>query len=233
VSPRARIGDVGAATRQAIDRANAASLTDGERRVFACVLALVASWTRLHDRVYVGQVADCARLSERHTRDCLHRLAELAIVVWLPRRGKSVKSLLGLPPADENRNSTPGKPELDSAKTGTPGVPETEQTASEEKPTEEKAADWPRADADASREPDQAPIDPDVADALHHLVELLPDSDAKTLGVFLRDFGWLDADEIHYAINQIEKRTRRGELHQPAGYARRILENIDNGYSGP
>src|SRR5207249_1870391 len=99
-------------------RANAAKLSNGERRVVTTVISLIASWSRLSDWVYVQDVADLARLSERHTRRCLERLDALGIIIWQPRRGQSTKSRLGIPPVvkpdfsePDNRTSWNGKPD--------------------------------------------------------------------------------------------------------------------------
>ncbi|MHB8643891.1 MAG: hypothetical protein ACYDA3_13505 [Gaiellaceae bacterium] len=67
------------------------------------MIAVVSSWSRLEDRVYVADVAQVAQLSDRQSRRCLERLATLGIIVWKPRRGKigngpGHRSLLGLPP---------------------------------------------------------------------------------------------------------------------------------------
>jgi hypothetical protein len=94
---RAEISDVGEAQRQALARAVAAGLSDGEWRVFACVLSLVTSWTRLEDTVYRRQVADCAKVSERQASRCLDRLAAYSVIVWKPAKGAGRKSRLGLP----------------------------------------------------------------------------------------------------------------------------------------
>jgi MarR-like DNA-binding transcriptional regulator SgrR of sgrS sRNA len=104
---------VGQATRQALDRANAEKLSAGEHRVVHAVIALVSSYSRLTDYFYVYKVAESAHLSERHTRDCLKRLAGLQIIVWEPRRGHKVKSLLGLPAAAEKAEVDDDKAELE------------------------------------------------------------------------------------------------------------------------
>lgn len=94
---------VGAALRQAIDRANRAGLSGGEQRVLLAVVALVSSYSRLRDRVYVFQIAAATGgLSERHTRTCLEKLARQGIIYWEPRRGHGVQSIVGLPPLGES-----------------------------------------------------------------------------------------------------------------------------------
>jgi hypothetical protein len=108
MSSRAPYAEVGSAIRDASRRANEAQLSDGQRKVFLAVIALVASYSRLEDRVYVADVAGLSRLSNRHTRDCLKFLHEQQLIVWKPRRGKSVKSLLGLHPA--SKSGTPRPP---------------------------------------------------------------------------------------------------------------------------
>jgi hypothetical protein len=154
--------------RQAIARAAAAKLSDGDRRTFEAVLALVASYSRLWDRVYVDQVARAAGLSERHARTCLARLGALEVIVWKPGRGRGVKSRLGLSPAitgtpdfplshadvdltgellDNEKAETAARENrnADADKTGSPGLPIPEKDRGES--SEEKT---PHADAEAS-----------------------------------------------------------------------------------
>lgn len=102
---RDAFADVGRAMRQSVGRAASADLSNGARRTHAAVFALVSSYSRLTDRVYVYEIAHAACLSERQTRTCLDQLAELGIIVWRPGRGRSVQSVLGLPPAPETGSS--------------------------------------------------------------------------------------------------------------------------------
>lgn len=102
-------GEVMEAQRQAISRANALRLSAGEYRVLLAVLSLVASYSRLRDRVYVAQVVTRTEgLSERYVRDCLAKLARLGIIYWEPHRGHGAASVLGLPRAGETgRHAVP------------------------------------------------------------------------------------------------------------------------------
>jgi DNA-binding Lrp family transcriptional regulator len=83
------------------------------------------------------------------------------------------------------------------------------------------------------------PIDENTEAALVALVEVLSDSDARTLKVFRRDFGHLHADAAWFALDVLDERQRRARtspsvydpIHHEAGYARGILEAVANGYS--
>ncbi len=104
---------VGAARRQAIDRACRLPLSDGDRRTLDATISLTAGYSRLTDAVYIADLTHITGLSERQQRDCLKRLAAHGLIVWQPRRGtnrdgQGFRSHLGLPPATE---------------TGTPGLP--------------------------------------------------------------------------------------------------------------
>jgi hypothetical protein len=143
--PRTRFGLVGKAVRQAVTRASGAKLSDGDRRTFEAVIALVSTYSRLSDRVYVADVSAISGLSERQTRDCLAKLARLDIIVWQPRRGTDangvgLRSVLGFHP--HNQTGTYGLPvssdgareanrNFGPAQTGSPALPETEQDRAE------------------------------------------------------------------------------------------------------
>jgi len=100
---------VGPAMRQAIARASAAELSDGEHRTLNAVFALVTTYSRLTDWVYVADVMKATRLSERQARRNLNSLAgERRIIVWEPRRGHGTRSLLGLPA--EGKSGHLGRP---------------------------------------------------------------------------------------------------------------------------
>lgn len=229
--------------RQAADRANGAKLTNGERRVFASVLALVASWSRLTDWIYVGEVAEHARLSERHTRDCLRRLAELEIITWEPRRGRGVRSRLGLPPAAPTPPSA-GKAELSAQEKPEPAEAENRKSwgsdargGPREGEPEETTTDRRRADAGAPLDSGgMLALDDDATDSLHELVDLihdLGDGDAKTLATFERLCAreQFSAEQIDYVTVQIRKRS--DYLESPAAYAYGVFESMASGYSGP
>jgi hypothetical protein len=76
-----------------------------------------------------------------------------------------------------------------------------------------------------------------VEESLRALVASLTDADARTLDVFARDFAWLGADAIWYALDEVEKRRESGSAGEPieseAGYARGILNNVEAGRSFP
>ncbi len=93
------------AMRQAIEREIkhlAEKRNTGRTRVFLAALYLVPSYSRLDDFVYVAQVAEVARLSERQTRRWLDELAAEGEIDWHPQRGQGRKSRLGLPRVGES-----------------------------------------------------------------------------------------------------------------------------------
>ncbi len=113
LGPRERFAFVGEAMRTAIKAANRAELTLADRRVFEAVLSLVCSYSRLQDHVYRDQVARAAGTSERQARRSLKKLDDLGIIVWNPRRGHGVRSLVGLPldaPEDAEKTGQPERP---------------------------------------------------------------------------------------------------------------------------
>lgn len=96
--------DVGQAMRLAIERflsgAEGRTLTR-DARVFLAVLHLVASYSRLADRVYVAQISELAQIvgdvDERHTRRSLQKLHKLGAIDWQPSRGAGRQSWVSLP----------------------------------------------------------------------------------------------------------------------------------------
>lgn len=104
--------EVDAAERQAIWRANAARLSEGEHRTFLAALALTSGFGRLWDEVYVAEVrqltgpTDETRLHEVTVRNHLQGLAARGILEWESRRGtdakgKGFRSRLGLPKVEQ------------------------------------------------------------------------------------------------------------------------------------
>ena len=151
MTARARYAEVGEALRLAIDRAIALDLPASGWRVVAAVVSLVASYSRLSDRVYVSQIASRASLSERRTREWLKRLDAAGVLSVDLRRGGSgdrPRSVVGLPtghlerPLDEDLNRTVQRPQADTRapSTGQPERPNTEKTS--EKNSEEDFPDW-------------------------------------------------------------------------------------------
>ena len=217
--------DVGAATRQAIERANAAKLSDGDRRVFNAVIGLLASYSRLTDHVYRAQVAaQAGGLSIPQTSRCLKKLAGLGIIVWEPVKGRKRKSLLGLPPAKktnhedaENESSNDGKriTQDDSLPRRHP-----------EKTSREEGPDW----RDAPKNGAPHVLTPEDEQALLDLVQQLPDADESTPATFRRAFRDLDWRAFDFASDQVAK--RNGEIESPAAYAFGLLRNVQAGYSG-
>jgi hypothetical protein len=96
--PRARdlYAVVGTAIRQAIARAHAAQCTRKELRALNAVVSLVASYSRLEDRIAVADVADVARLHIVDARAALRSLRDKGVIVYEGKR--SGLSRIGLPP---------------------------------------------------------------------------------------------------------------------------------------
>jgi len=128
--------EVMAAQRAAIARANQHRLTDIQHRVLLAVFALISSWSRLEDVVYVAQVATHAGLEpdadgdHRSVRRAIARLNELGVIEWEPGRGSGKRSTLRLPEAAHERAEL--KPDNSEPKTGHPGCPPTEKDREEE-----------------------------------------------------------------------------------------------------
>lgn len=122
--------EVGTATRQAIERASGARLSEGEHRTLEAALALTAGYGRLWDDVYVAEVRQLTgateetRLHEVTVRNHLSSLAARGIVEWTPRRGtdakgKGIRSRLGLPRDDQTER--PGDSVSSVGQTEPPG----------------------------------------------------------------------------------------------------------------
>jgi len=74
--------DVGAAIRQAHERAcEAGDLTARDWRILSAVLTLVASYSRMRDRLTSAQVAAAAGVHERTAQKCLTRLRDRGIIM--------------------------------------------------------------------------------------------------------------------------------------------------------
>lgn len=85
-SSRPSYARVGAAIRLAHERAVAAGdLTGRDWKVLSAVIALVASWSRLRDRIAVCQISQAAGVDERNTKRALARLRDRGIIT----RGES------------------------------------------------------------------------------------------------------------------------------------------------
>lgn len=81
--------DVGVAIRQAHERArDAGDLTRRDWRVLSAIVALVASYSRLVDRLTVGQIAEAAGVDERNTKRALARLRDRGVIVRAESRGR-------------------------------------------------------------------------------------------------------------------------------------------------
>lgn len=95
----------GQAIRQAHGRARAASCSAAERDVVAAVVELVATYSRLADRVSLERVAAAAGRHPKTTGRALRHLAQLGVLVYQPGRGRARVSLVGLPTPEKG---TPG-----------------------------------------------------------------------------------------------------------------------------
>lgn len=86
------------AHRAALARAVAVAdqLTRSCWRVLAAVFALTASYSRVWDYVYVGQIADTAGVSRRTASRSLGRLHRLRVITWRPSKSTRQRSFLSL-----------------------------------------------------------------------------------------------------------------------------------------
>jgi hypothetical protein len=102
--PRDSYVEVGAAIRQAAKRAVDARCNLTQHRVLAAVIALVASYSRLTDRVSLRQLAEFAGMGgkrpELEVARALAALADAGAVVYEPGIGKT-PSRVGLPFPEE------------------------------------------------------------------------------------------------------------------------------------
>ena len=105
---------VGMAVREALRKAS--SVAPFERAVLCAVIALVSTYSRLEDRLYVAQVArfvygterdDLTRWQIQHTSQALRRLRDLGIVAYVAARGRGSRSLIGLPAPTEDDEKAP------------------------------------------------------------------------------------------------------------------------------
>jgi hypothetical protein len=239
---RAPYATVGAAMRQAIARANGAELSPGLQRTLLAVLHLTASWSKLSDPVYVGEVAQLAGLGDRQTRKSLTRLSALGVIVWVPRRGHGVRSLVGLPLADETGTHgvplSPGavtddkaalqearfaskKPALSYEETGTLGPTNRHCRSAEDREAEKTLTEEEHSHSCAETA-DAAPR-PDGDDALRELVATLDHADDKTYATLRRHFGHLPADSFASAARAVENQR---PLDNDAEYAFGVLDHI-------
>jgi hypothetical protein len=77
-----------------------------------------------------------------------------------------------------------------------------------------------------SRRAAQAAANGDTLEALRDLVEDLNDADENTLYTFVRSFGQLSANQIHYAAERLRTRRRNGLRGSDARYAYAILDQL-------
>lgn len=145
--------DVGAAIRQAQDRARAAGRRLGERdhRVLFAVVALVASYSRLQDRLTVSQIGEAAGgIDDRATQRCLAKLVEEGCLTREPTRGRR-PALTGIPRSQETvvSDSQPRSQETTVA-VGQPRSLETPNPGLQRPPTREDFREESRARANAT-----------------------------------------------------------------------------------
>ena len=99
---RDRYEDVGRSIRRAYDEIAVAALPPACHRTLGAIVALVASWSRLEDRLTVNQLAVAARQHPKTTEKALRRLRGAGIIVYRGGCGRSVFSRVGLPYIEEN-----------------------------------------------------------------------------------------------------------------------------------
>jgi phage replication O-like protein O len=144
--------DVGAAIRQAQERAKAAGdLTGRDLRVLVAVIAQVSSYSRLCDGLTVKQIADVAGVDERNTARALQRLRERGVIVREASRGRR-PALTGLHPAALSSSAQP-RPETATVETPQPRPPATMVAGREPRP---ETAMVPDANHGQSRHPTMA-----------------------------------------------------------------------------
>lgn len=101
---------VGAALRKLVADAASVNLTPRQYRVILAVLHYTVSYSRLHDDVAVGQLADLTGIDRRHVRRCLSELSDLGLVVYehgdSPKGRARYASRVGLHP-DPDRGPAP------------------------------------------------------------------------------------------------------------------------------
>ena len=138
--------EVGQAMRAAVERARDVQprLTVADRAVLDAVFVLLASYSRLADRVFVMQIAVIAGVHERIARASLRRLADVGVIGWRTVQGSQKPSLLTLTGA-LRPDETPGESgPLSPGDSGplSPGHsgPDTEKLP--EKFSEESTIDW-------------------------------------------------------------------------------------------
>lgn len=95
--PRRSYVEAARAHRSALARAVAVAdqLSRSCWRVLAAVFALTASYSRVWDYVYVGQVAETAGVSRRTASRSLGRLHRLRVITWRPSKTRE-RSFLSL-----------------------------------------------------------------------------------------------------------------------------------------
>ncbi len=107
-APRDPYADVGAAIRQAIDRAIASNLAGRDFRVLLAIISLVSSYSRLEEEGHsVDEIAAKAALDRRHAQRCLRRLESAGAIIFRPGCGYGHRSTVGLP-RDEERAAAGG-----------------------------------------------------------------------------------------------------------------------------
>jgi hypothetical protein len=103
--PRDAYVDVGRAIRQAIARAAVATdLSRAHHRTLEAVIAVVSSYSRLTDDVFVDQLAELAHLHPETVKTSLRGLRDLGVVVYRGGQGRGRPSLVGLPAAPEKQS---------------------------------------------------------------------------------------------------------------------------------
>jgi hypothetical protein len=93
---RDRYDEVGAAMRQAIERALAKRYSVGKMRLLAAIIHDVSSWSRLTDTRTKTSLAKTAGLSAETTRELLRSMASDGVIVYQPGHGAR-RSVVGLP----------------------------------------------------------------------------------------------------------------------------------------
>jgi hypothetical protein len=101
VSERAEYAAVGAAMRQAWERAATHRVTACDLATLGAVCARVTSYSRLEDKLTAKEIAGCTHFHYRSVLTSLKRLASLRppVLIFEPARGQKKRSLIGLHPS--------------------------------------------------------------------------------------------------------------------------------------
>jgi hypothetical protein len=161
--------------RVSMAMATDAKLNGTEWRVYAAVLTLTGTWSKLSDYCYTEQVAALANVPPKKTREILGKLGRLRIIVYRPARGRHRRSLIGLPFGEEKA------PESEALSSTQEKAPESEALSAEKAPGSD-AKNAPESEAPtekASEEKAAAAVSPGSGDEPHAFTSLMDGIDLR------------------------------------------------------